>query len=552
VLLLRRAAAAGALACAAAILLTGGAAAAATPRAAATVAGTDVVGGPDLAAPGIVVHRLAGSTPLPAVQADSWLLADLTTGDVLAAKAPHRRSLPASMLKTLTAVTLMPKLDKTTVITATDAEVRADGGHVGIVAGATYTLWDLWHGLLLPSANDAAAAIADANGGMATTVAQMQAMAVHLQALDTSVRNDSGLDDPRQLSSPYDMALFAKAAMQIPDFVTVTQSVNYDFPGRPSASGGKRQTYKIYSQNRLLLHGYKGTVGGKTGFTSLAHRTFWGAAQRGGHTLLVVLFQIKDPTEKASRALLDWGFANVGKVTPVGHLVDPVSDAAPSAAPSASAAAAGGSGETSATASQPTSSGFRVSKTMLAVVGGLLVLAGAALLLWRRRRSPPASAEPLPGGVIAGGAADGPAGPVAPTGAARPTASRPAAQRSSSVVVTTPGGGPRVAAAPAPAPPGPGDDGTVVGGLATGVASASVGSGVGDDTGPQPIIASTPASGGTATSPAPEPHDTLFDQNALDPLSDEPAPTTVAANGTSTTPPQGGHVRVIRPPSRPS
>lgn len=345
----------------------------------ATVRPAEVVGGPELASAGIVVHLGPGSRPLPAVNADSWLVADLTTGDVLAAKAAHRRALPASMLKTLTAVTLMPRLDPSTVVTASYDEARADGGHVGLVPGATYTVWDLWHGLLLPSANDAAAALADANGGMATTVGQMQAMAHQLRALDTTVRNDSGLDNPAQLSSAYDMTLIARAAMGIPDFRTVTASTHYSFPGLMPAAGKQRSTYMIYSQNRLLLHGYPGTIGGKTGFTSLAHRTFWGAATRGGHTLVVTLFQVHDPTEKAARALLDWGFASVGHVTPVGHLVDPVGPS-PAAAPAGTVAAGS---PTSAGAAAAASSRFRLPWLP---VGLVLVLLGALALWWRRRR----------------------------------------------------------------------------------------------------------------------------------------------------------------------
>jgi D-alanyl-D-alanine carboxypeptidase (penicillin-binding protein 5/6) len=273
----------------------------------------------------------------------------------------------------------MPRLDPTTVVTATYDEARADGGHVGLVPGATYTVWDLWHGLLLPSANDAAAALADANGGMATTVGQMQAMARRLRALDTTVRNDSGLDNPAQLSSAYDMTLIARAAMGIPDFRTVTASTRYSFPGLMPAAGKQRSTYMIFSQNRLLLHGYRGTIGGKTGFTSLAHRTFWGAATRGGHTLVVTLFQVHDPTEKAARALLDWGFASVGHVTPVGHLVDPVGPS-PAAAPAGTVAAGS---PTSAAAAATASSRFRLPWLL---VGLVLVLLGALALWWRRRR----------------------------------------------------------------------------------------------------------------------------------------------------------------------
>ncbi len=181
--------------------------------AATTSVGGDVVGGPSLASTGVVVVPGVGTAPLPTIGAKSWVLADLTTGEVLAAKNPHRLGRPASTLKTLTAVTLLPVLDKETVHTVTYKEASADGGHVGIVPGATYTAWDLWHGLLLPSGNDAAAALAGAHGGMKKTVADMQATAARLQAADTTVRNPSGLDADGQVTSAYDLALIARAAL---------------------------------------------------------------------------------------------------------------------------------------------------------------------------------------------------------------------------------------------------------------------------------------------------------------------------------------------------
>jgi len=383
----------------AAVLLAGPAAAATRP-APATARAADVVGGPQLAAPGIVVHRLAGATRLPKIDADTWVLADLTTGDVLAAKGAHTRVLPASTLKTLTSVALMPKLDRTTVVTATQVDTHAVGSHVGLVAGGTYTVWDLWNGLLLPSANDAASALARTNGGFPATVADMQAMATHLQANDTTPKTPSGLDTPGQLSSAYDMALFARAAMQIPDFRTITMTKHYAFPGKPAAAGAKRATYQIYTENRLLRHNYPGIAGGKTGFTSLAHRTFWATATRGGHTLVVTLFQIHEPTETAARKLLDWGFANRAKVAPVGTLVAPLEAGAPGSSAQPTSSAVGGGGTTASGGTTAAASGGIPWKRVAAVV---LVVAVAALgFLWWRRRNPAdrspqhGSHEPVP------------------------------------------------------------------------------------------------------------------------------------------------------------
>lgn len=530
---------------------------------AAAAAGSDVVGGPELASPGIVVHRQAGATKLPSVQADTWLLADLTTGEVLAAKGAHTRVYPASTLKTLTAVTLMPKLDRNMVWTATYDEARADGGHVGIVPGATYTVWDLWHGLLLPSANDAAAALADANGGMVHTVREMRAMAAHLHADDTVVSNDSGLDAPHQRSSAYDMALMARAALAIPDFRTVTRTISYDFPGRPVKPGQKRHTYKIYGQNRLLIHGYPGTIGGKTGFTSIAHRTFWGAARRDGHTLVVTLFQIHEPTESAARSLLDWGFANLGKLRPVGTLVEPgdppatTTSSPVAAAPGVAAAAASTTAAVAASGTSP---------VMVATVVAVVVVLLLGVLWLRRWSRDDGSARPEP-------PAEGPA--PGTTGAPAASAHRveqPAAPTGTGVRVQRPPSRPAPAGA-APAPPAAQPEPAGASGpLAEGSASAS------DETGPVPLVGGieVPPAGTTPAAAAPAGQDDVEEppapprarpaarvdeaahdreegpgeQQRTEPRAPgrTPSPQRPPSSGAGGS---SGNVRVIRPPQRP-
>ena len=86
------------------------------------------------------------------------------------------------------------------------------------------------------------------------------------------------------------------------------------------------------------MHGYRGMVGVKTGYTTLAGRTYVGAAERGGHLLVVTLMKVTGPTEQAAQQLLDWGFANVGRQG-VGELVQPLSLASPSPSPTPSASA---------------------------------------------------------------------------------------------------------------------------------------------------------------------------------------------------------------------
>lgn len=305
----------------------------------------------DKPAPGDLVHG------------KSWLVVDVSTAKVLAAKNPHRRLRPASTLKTLTALTLLPRLDKSSTYKVQWEDAAAEGSAVGIVPGASYTVDELFYGLLLPSGNDAAHALASAAGGMKDTVALMQEQAERVGAVDTTVRNSSGLDAPGQFTTAYDLALIAKSALRRRDFVHYATTATTAFPGRMPKRGGKRATYQIYNQNPLVLDSYRGVLGVKTGYTTGAGRTFVGAAERDGHLLIIVMMGYLEPTELAAPRLLDWGFAHVAD-EPLGYLV-------PAPSPERHLVA-----RTPAPAVTPTTAG-----ASLPGWGGTLVLAGVAVSL---------------------------------------------------------------------------------------------------------------------------------------------------------------------------
>ena len=294
-----------------------------TPVASATTGPGGVLGGSRLGRPGVVYVPGPGILPPPVTSSLSYVVADTTSGDVLAAKGAHLRLRPASTQKILTALTLLPELDPGDTYTARFEDANVDGSKVGIVPDAPYEVHDLWQALFLVSGNDAANALANASGGVAQAVRKMQDKARELQALDTTVVNPSGLDAPRQFSSAYDLALIARAGLQREDFRAYCATIKAQFPGKVGARG-PRPTFEIYTQDKLLLN-YSGAIGVKAGFTTLARATYVGAATRGGRTLVVTLMHAGPRAWREAAALLDWGFAQGPRITPVGHLVDPVS-----------------------------------------------------------------------------------------------------------------------------------------------------------------------------------------------------------------------------------
>src|SRR4029078_2603227 len=185
-------------------------------------------------------------------------------GAVIAAKAPHARLLPASTLKTLTALTLIPRIPPLAGVVATAADANADGTRVGMVPGLPYTGANLFEALLMASGNDSAYALARAGGGREATLAQMNERAVYLGAHDTVAKDPSGLDAPGQTSSAYDPALIGRAALGLKDFRTYVATKQVDFPGRVDPKTKKRASFKIQNHNKLLYN-YEGTIGIKNG-----------------------------------------------------------------------------------------------------------------------------------------------------------------------------------------------------------------------------------------------------------------------------------------------
>ena len=286
------------------------------------------IGGAQLSGHGVIVsYPSSGSVPrLPDVKASAFVIADADTGQVLAARDPHGWYRPASTLKVLTAISLIPVLNPDATVVATKQATMVTPNVVGLMAGHAYKISDLFTALLTISANDAAVALAQAAGSFGQGMALINAEARHLQADDTVAVDPNGLDAPGQRTSAYDLALMARQALRMPAFLTYDQAITAKFPVTA------KKSVTLYNQNSLLTS-YRGAVGGKIGWTSAAGATYVGMATRNGVTLIVTLLHCPALTEVDSgKSLLNWGFAVDGKVRPVGTLVSALQSPAPASA----------------------------------------------------------------------------------------------------------------------------------------------------------------------------------------------------------------------------
>jgi len=260
------------------------------------------------AAPMSGISQPSGSVAIPDGPAQAWIVADMDSGAVLAARDEYGQYAPASTIKVLLALTVLDELPLDATVVANEADTKVECNCAGVAPGRVYTARQLLEAVLLVSGNDAANTLATMLGGREAAIMKMNGKASLLGAYGTNVGSPSGLDGPGidMWSSPHDLAVIFRAAMANPVFAQITAQPSTTFPTK---SGDK----VLVNQDELLKR-YPGAIGGKTGFTDIARKTFVGAAQRNGRRLVIAMMFGLDkegsPTcwDQAA-GLLDWGFA---------------------------------------------------------------------------------------------------------------------------------------------------------------------------------------------------------------------------------------------------
>jgi D-alanyl-D-alanine carboxypeptidase (penicillin-binding protein 5/6) len=353
---------------------------------AAGAAPSATVGGPLLASRGTVVAH--GAPRLPSgIDARGWLVADAGTGQVLAAHNAHGRYLPASTLKTLTALTLLPELtNRRQIVTATDGDTNIDGTRVGLVTNGHYSVELLFECMLMMSGNDCATALARTagHGSVRASLAAMNAKAKSIDALDTHAGTPSGLDARGQASSAYDLALILRDDIKIPDFSRYNSMLSQFVP----AQGKKYKRFGFANDDRLRSSGYPGIIAAKNGYTDAARHEFVCAVRHGSKTLIVTMMHAERyPVDTQNQAikLLNWGFAVDGKIKPVGELVTPTKPK-PKATPTPGPTQTPTQSAAASHAAASTGSGGGTNWQLPVIIAAIVVVAlGAGGYLYRRR-----------------------------------------------------------------------------------------------------------------------------------------------------------------------
>ena len=237
----------------------------------------------------------------------SGLLFDVNTGRVLWQKDPVQPRPIASLTKMMTALLVATRAKAGDRVLITSDALHYTGSGVGLLPkGKRVSLTALLYGLLLPSGNDAAIALADhVAGTQARFIALMNQRAQALGLRCTHFTTVSGIVDQGNYSCPQDLALIAHLVLEQPLLAGIvgSRSAVLPFP----IKGGKLY---LYNNNPLLVLRYPGTDGVKTGFTDAAGQCLVATVRRGRTWLGVVLLHAGDTSTDAQQ-LLGAGFAKL-------------------------------------------------------------------------------------------------------------------------------------------------------------------------------------------------------------------------------------------------
>ena len=228
---------------------------------------------------------------------------DEASAQVLYHKDGHTPLPPASLTKIVTAVVAIEKGNLDEWVTVQIDSRRMTGSTVmGLRMGEQFTLRDLVYGLMLPSGNDAALAIArHISGSDMAFVAEMNALMERLGLHESHFTNPHGLNAPGHVMSPYDLAMVARYAMTLPAFREVVASPTHEARGT--------RTIKMGSLISGMLTWVTGADGVKSGFTEQAGKTLVFSAGRDGHRVFVVTMNSKK-LEAETAELTEWAFGN--------------------------------------------------------------------------------------------------------------------------------------------------------------------------------------------------------------------------------------------------
>ena len=264
----------------------------------------------------LVTAATAAAAP-PTLNARAWILVDPVSGEVLAKQGPDRKLPMASTTKLMTAIVTLERTKLGDIVVVPRAALSPGGSSSGLVPGERISVRNLMTGLMIGSGNDASIALAMHVGGGSQPrfVALMNAEAKAMGLTATSFRNPHGLDAAGHYSTVRELVELGERAMTYPIIRQTVRNRVARIPG-PNGNGTRR----LESENDLLAID-RDADGVKTGHTNRAGYALVAHAQRKSTGVQLYAALIGAPSRisraRDAKRLLDWGFAQYGRLTPL-------------------------------------------------------------------------------------------------------------------------------------------------------------------------------------------------------------------------------------------
>lgn len=244
------------------------------------------------------------------ISAESAILIEQSTGNVLYGKNHTKQMKPASTTKILTALIALEKCDMKEIVTVSLNAANKEGSSMYIEEGEKLTVEGLLYGLMMNSGNDAATAIAEHISGNEEEFSKlMNQTAKRIGALNSNFVTPSGLDDENHYTTAYDLALITSYALENDSFKTMAST-------KTKVVTTEDGVKKYLSNHNKLLSLYEGCNGVKTGFTKASGRTLVSSAIRNDMQLVAVTFNAPDDWNDHMN-MMNYGFSEFETVTPL-------------------------------------------------------------------------------------------------------------------------------------------------------------------------------------------------------------------------------------------
>jgi D-alanyl-D-alanine carboxypeptidase (penicillin-binding protein 5/6) len=263
-----------------------------------------------LPAPSFLPYPQSDGTQVPPTSARAIVVQDAVSKSMIFSRAADTTLLPASTTKIMTALVALDTWDNLDTIITVHNEDHAIGSTMNLVKGEQITIKNLLYGLLIPSGNDAALALADNfPGGYSAFIDSMNTHAKSLHLDHTTYKNPSGVEQYGHVTTARDLAVLAAVALQNSTLAQIVQT-----PSIVVTDTTGTITHSLKSTDELLgeIEGFKGL---KTGWTTNAGECLVSYVERGDHKVIIVVLGSRDRFGD-TRTLVDWTYNHHAWVTP--------------------------------------------------------------------------------------------------------------------------------------------------------------------------------------------------------------------------------------------